>query len=195
MRSRSFTLIEVPRKRPRMKKKGDYFYGKVVSILWIWTVDDRVMVSDFLTTLQRVEDKSLLVCFKSAPGRRINDKSIYMVTRFQWSQVWATFRSAKEASFIWSIWHKAVASMNGGQTWHWLPYRNNLFIVFPTLVSRSSTSFGIASKLEERKDGPLVSCMNFVELGRATSIVSIRNKLYWGKGSLRSMVPRSKFNT
>ena len=194
MRSRSFTLIEVPRKKVR-KKKYIYLYGKIVNILWIWTVDDWVMVSDFLTTLQRVEDKSLLVCFKTPPRRRINDKNIYMVTRFQRSQIWAPLRSDKEASFIWSIWHKAVASMNGGQTWHWLPSRNNSFIVSPTLVSRSSTSFGIASKLEEREDGPPISCMNFVELERATSIVSIRIKLYWEKGSLRSMVLRSKFDT
>ena len=29
--------------------------------------------------------------------------------RFYWSQIWDTLRAGKEAAFIWSIWHKAVA--------------------------------------------------------------------------------------
>ena len=29
--------------------------------------------------------------------------------KFYWSQVWKPLRSGKEAAFMWSIWHKAVA--------------------------------------------------------------------------------------
>lgn len=41
---------------------------------------------------------------------RVNGKAISWGNyKFYWSQVWDTLRVCKEATFMWSIWHKVVA--------------------------------------------------------------------------------------
>ena len=71
---------------------------------------DGVMEAGFLTTLLR-DGREILTSRNPGTSRAADKWQGYLPGnyRFQWSQVWDPLRSGKEAAFIWSIWHKAVA--------------------------------------------------------------------------------------
>ena len=99
------------------KKEGEeereeviFFYGKVASLSWDpdrWRWGDGDKFLDYTTKGGRE-----IITSRNQGVTRAADKwQGYLPGnyRFQWSQVWDPLRSGKEAAFIWSIWHKAVA--------------------------------------------------------------------------------------
>ena len=97
-------------KKEREQKELISFYNKVASFRWDpdrwrWfdggrylnytTKDGREFIANRNPGATRAEDK----CERYLPGNY----------KFYWSQIWNTLREGKEAAFIWSIWHKAVA--------------------------------------------------------------------------------------
>ena len=84
---------------------------------------------------------------------------------------------------MWSIWHKAVAVNEWGRKLHRQLFLNNAFFVFLILVSRSSTTFMIVSKLGGLGIGPPISCINFMGSGPAIITPSIELKSCSGMNS------------
>ena len=100
-----------------VKKEGEeereeviFFYGKVATLSWDpdrWRWGDGGRFLDYTT-----KKGGDILTSRSQGSSRVADKwQGYLPGnyRFQWSQVWDSNRSSKEAAFIWSIWHKAVA--------------------------------------------------------------------------------------
>ena len=75
--------------------------------------------------------------------------------------------TGNEATFMRSIWHKAVTSMSGGFALPWCPPPSNVLFLFifnnnnNIQVSRSNTSFASAFKPGELGGGPHPLCMNY----------------------------------
>ena len=96
--------------REGVKEEVTFFYGKVASLgwdpdRWRWADGDHFL--DYTTKAGRDS-----IANRSPDITRAGDKwQGYLPGnyRFFWSQVWDPLRSGKEAVFIWSIWHKAVA--------------------------------------------------------------------------------------
>ena len=82
--------------------------------------------------------------------------------RFFWSQMWDPLRSGKEATFMWSIWHNAVAVNEWRAKIASTSISKQCVFVCLIRVNWSSINFGIASKPGERGDGLLSLCTNFV---------------------------------
>ena len=115
--------------------------------------------------------------------------------RFYWSQVWDFLRAGKDAALCGPFSTKRWSSTNGERRLHRHLFLNNAFLVYLILVSRSSTSFGIVSKLGGFGVGPPTSCMNFVGSGLAITTPSVGLKLYSEKEFLSGMGRWSKFGT
>jgi hypothetical protein len=93
-----------------VKEEVVFFYGKVATLGWDpdrWRWADGGHFLDYTTKAGRDS-----ITNRTPDITRAGDKwQGYLPGnyRFFWSQVWDPLRSGKEAAFIWSIWHKAVA--------------------------------------------------------------------------------------
>ena len=99
-------------KREEEKEKEEilFFYGKVATLGWDpdrWRWSDGSRFLNYTTKSGREAIRS------RSPGvtGAVEKWQGYLPGnyRFYWSQVWDPHRAGKEAAFIWSIWHKAVA--------------------------------------------------------------------------------------
>ena len=63
--------------------------------------------------------------------------------KFYWSQVWDPLRTGKEAAFIWSIWHKAVAVNEWRANIALASISKQYFFASRTLVSQSNINLGL----------------------------------------------------
>jgi hypothetical protein len=97
------------------KKEGEkepiiFFYGKLATLGWDpdrWRWIDGGYFLDYTIKAGREA-----ISNRNPGSTRARDKwQGYLPSnyRFFWSQVWDPLRSGKEAAFMWSIWHKAVA--------------------------------------------------------------------------------------
>ena len=140
-----------------------FFYEKMAILFGIWIVGGGVTVAGSLTILRKAVEKSSLVESKDPLGRRTNGKAIFQTTIcFNDLKCGIPFTPAMNPHSFGQFGTRGLRSMNGGQGLFQPPYQNNAVFVLPILVSWSSINFGIASKLEWRGGGLLISCMNFV---------------------------------
>ena len=97
-------------KREGKREEIIFFYGKVATLEWDpdrWKWIDGGKFLDYTT-----KDGRINILNRNPGTTRAGDKwQGYLPGnyRFHWLQVWDPLRSGKEAAFMWSIWHKAVA--------------------------------------------------------------------------------------
>ena len=97
-------------KREEKKEEVSFFYGKVATLgwdpdRWRWIEGGRFL--DYTT-----KDGREFITKRHLGTSRATEKwQGYLPNnhRIYWSQVWDPMRAGKEAAFMWSIWHKAVA--------------------------------------------------------------------------------------
>ena len=113
--------------------------------------------------------------------------------KFYGSQVWDPAHSDKEATFLWSIWHKVV-TVNEWRACIALSSisKQCVFFVVLTQVNGLNTSYRIAFKLGELDDGPLSSYKNYVGSEQVIMTVFIENKLSSRREFLRSSPRKMK---
>ena len=97
-------------KKDGLREEIRFFYGKMATLGWDpdrWRWADGDQFLNYTTKLGRE------VLSSRDPGiPRVAEKwQGYLPAnyRYYWSQVWDPLRAGKEAAFLWSIWHKAVA--------------------------------------------------------------------------------------
>ena len=122
-----------------------------------------VMAAGFLITPLKVEGRFLQVETKAPHGRRTNDKVIPQVTiGFIGLKCGTPFDPGKKPPSFGLFGTRRSRLMNGEPGSPRPPSRNNAFFASPIQANRSSTNFGIVSKLGGRGGGPPTSCMSFV---------------------------------
>jgi hypothetical protein len=121
-------------------------------------------VAGSLTTLPRMEGKFLLVEIKVPLGRRKNGKATSQVTIGSNGRKCGTPSGPVKKPLSFGRYGTRRSRLMNGELG--LPRhlsQSNAYFVSPTLASRSSTNFGIASKLGERGGGPPTLCTSFAE--------------------------------
>ena len=97
-------------KREGEREKISFFYGKLASLGWDpdrWRWLEGGHFLDYNTK----DGRDTITNRDPGTTRAVEKWQGYLPGNyhFYWSQVWDPHRAGKEAAFIWSIWHKAVA--------------------------------------------------------------------------------------
>ena len=110
-----FHKVKVIHTYRRLKKEGEreqiiFFYGNLATLGWDldrWRWIDGGHFLDYTTK----DGRDSIINRNPNTTHAAEKWQGYLPGnyRFYWSQVWNPLRSGKEAAFIWSIWHKAVA--------------------------------------------------------------------------------------
>lgn len=97
-------------KQKGVKEEITFLYGKMATLRWDpdrWRWVEGSNFLDYTTKASRE-----FISKRTEGVNNVTDKWQGRIPRnykFYWSQIWDPLRAGKEAAFMWSIWHKAVA--------------------------------------------------------------------------------------